>query len=59
MLDISPRVDINGVVDSALASVRALVKELDLDPVVLPGDKGDFIVTVESNQFCTIEITEY
>ena len=32
------------------------MKELDLDPVVLPGDKGDFIVTVESNQFCTIEI---
>ena len=59
MLDISPRVDINGVVDSALASVRALVKELDLDPVVLPGDKGDFIVTVELNQFYTIEITEY
>jgi len=58
ILDASPRIDINGIVDSTLATARALVKELDLDPVVLPGDKGDFIVTVEFYnklfKFCTI-----
>ena len=48
-LDFSPRVDINGIVDSALATVRVTVNELGLDPIVLPGDKGDFIVSVESS----------